>query len=922
MTLKFTRSKVLTTLIAALCVLAAVFAVSFSHSTFAEDGDGDGEGEVAPLEPGVYWEYTADDVEHTPANEVEWHSVQNGDYPFTYSSADYSNQLRAKIVTASGELTKTEYVVYKANDSEGMYLSYSGEFGGSSVTTLVNATEYTATVNGVPEDYNLTDEDKTVVFNIAALNVDSEDFMDYNGEGDENRLWALQLSGGTSALRDRTTYYDPDAEFSVEYGATVTTGAYYNAYVRYTGSAQTIVLNNDYLLKGVRLGAFDLSVSYKDGEQDTNTATGDAEKVNEITTTATITLNDNFLVANGQDYVEVRKIWYIVTINNALRMWDGNEYAEVAGWMYGDDVTDTFPVRPEHGDNAVLTLSKDGEVVERFATKYSGSSVVSSTVKYFQVKQSDGNYVIDESKALENGYYGKVLSSLGVGAYSINVYVPAYTSTSDHKHWWDNAEDASENIVFYPVSITFNFAVSCYELSVDRVSLSSQNKNTDIVITLLSNRVFYNGMDSNVPEVVVTFRGNVLEDDVDYKIESPNVRVGNAALIINGKGTFLGSVQFEDAYEIVQGTNSWEEVPGIMMWTYGSYNREINRISAIPAFLDNKNELWFKITTDKIGDKSVSDVLGEFRLVNGLVSDEVAAELSVLPVGTYYLFGTVNESTNYKRLAPRGVAFNVFRGVNSWNAAPTISSWTEGKFKAENLPFAQAMFGNDSLVLVVKDSNGKQVYNSESGLNILKSAKAGVYTLTATVAGTSDYTSLDFSATFVVFEKPGLPWWVTLLIVLGVLLVVALVIFILWKTGVFSILTENVMVKLRTQATVDATIAAIRANKRNEEAKQRVEELAKKEQEAAKRKERNEARKSQPALTTEQKAEALSEKAKKAAERAEKIRARSEAMQARAQRMLEKSGASAPTEAPVETEQPAAEQPEESAADTTESEDK
>ena len=920
MTLKFTKSKLITTLIAALLVLAAVFAVSFSRSAFADEDGDEGEDEK-PLEPGVYWEYTADDV--------NWYSIQDDDYPFTYSSADYSNKLRAKIVTASGELTKTEYVVYKANDSEGMYLSYSGQFGGGEVTTLVNATKYTATINGVPADYNLTDDDKTLIFNIATLDLGDTDFVDYNGEGDENRLWTLQLSGGTSALGDRTTYFDPDAVFSVEYGATVTTGAYYNAYVRYTGGAQTVVLNDNFLVKGVRLGAFGLSVSYMAGERATNTATGEAEKVNEITTTATITLNDNFLVANGQNYIEVTKVWYIVTINNAIRMWDGSITAEVAGWMYGNDMTGEFPLRPEHGDSAVFTLSKDGETVDRFAAKYNGDDAVSSTVAYFRVKQDDGNYVIDEGKQLENGYYGKLLSSLGVGAYSLNVYVPAYTSTSDHKHWWDSTEDVSEDIVFYPVSRSFNFNISSYLFTDATVRRSTESKPTaEVVITLLSDRVYYNGMDSNVPAAIVTFRGTELVPDVDYILESPNVNVGSATLVINGKGTtFSGSVYFENAYEIVQGTNSWEEVPGIMMWMYGNYKREINRISAIPTFLDNRNGLWFKITTDKLGDKPVSDLLGEFRLTDGLVSDEVAAELGALPVGSYYLFGTVNESTNYKRLAPRGVAFNVFKGYNAWNAAPSVASWTEDQFKAENMPYAQAQFGNDSLVLIVKDSSGKEVYNSYSGLNLLKSAKAGVYTLSATVKGTADYTGLDFSATFVVFEKPGLPWWATLLIVLGVLLVVALVIFILWKTGVFSILTENVMVKLRTQATVDATIAAVRANKRNEEAQKRAEELAKKEQEAAKRKERNEARKSQPVLTAEQKAEALSEKAKKAAERAEKIRARSEAMQARAERMLEKANASAAQAQPEQPEEPAAEQPtaeqpEQPATDNTQAEDK
>lgn len=176
----------------------------------------------------------------------EWKAMPQNGTPFTYNAVDYSGDVRA--VLTAGDVT--EYVYAPSEDTPAttnMYLTYAGTFEGSAVTALLNAASYTVTVAGYPNyTFNEGDDETTVTVAPRTLDLTASDFVDYAGVGDANRLWLLQLGGGaTSALRDRATYFDPDAQFSEEYGAKVVTGNLYNSYVRYTGSEQTIELNGE-----------------------------------------------------------------------------------------------------------------------------------------------------------------------------------------------------------------------------------------------------------------------------------------------------------------------------------------------------------------------------------------------------------------------------------------------------------------------------------------------------------------------------------------------------------------------------------------------------------------------------------------------------------------------------------------------------
>ncbi len=340
-------------------------------------------------------------------------------------------------------------------------------------------------------------------------------------------------------------------------------------------------------------------------------------------------------------------------------------------------------------------------------------------------------------------------------------------------------------------------------------------------------------------------------------------------------------------FDIGVADNSWDVTPNIVQWKYGDYNKEFNIIDGRAHFSDDDHQVIFTVAYDTKCERPIEG-LKDFTVTDGIVSDETAQKLGSLDVGVYFLVATVAESDNYSVLEPTAARFNVTQADNVWISTPVISSWTEGKYSTQNNKvMAQAKFGE--VVVKIRNSDGTVVYDSATGLNKLANAEAGEYILTASVKGGENYYGLpDYNYGFRIFDAPGLAWWVVLLIVLGVVAVIAAVLLILWKAGVFSILTDKMALAIRTKATVDATIASVRAAKQAEEARQKQEQAKAeeiKQQKAAKRKAAALAKKG---MSVEDKAAALEDKAKAANERAERIRARAEAMQARAERMRER----------------------------------
>lgn len=272
--------------------------------------------------------------------------------------------------------------------------------------------------------------------------------------------------------------------------------------------------------------------------------------------------------------------------------------------------------------------------------------------------------------------------------------------------------------------------------------------------------------------------------------------------------------------------------------------------------------------------------------------------------GEHTLIFMLNDGVHYRwKNASAGEAglkvnYTIQKALNEFIEAPDIVRWIEGKFnEEENCFIGASRFGNISYIITDTDDN--VIYDLSQNIDKRAGMKAGTYILKATVIGNDNYNGLTEAFTIRILEKVGLPWWATLCITVGALGVSALIIFILWKKGVFQILTEKIVVAIRTKASVDATIASVRTAKKMEEGRQSVAD--------AKRRERiEELRKraaQQRALPPEERAAQLEERAKSEAEKAEKSRKRSEQMQARAARLR---GVPAEEQQPADAEQEAA----------------
>lgn len=270
-------------------------------------------------------------------------------------------------------------------------------------------------------------------------------------------------------------------------------------------------------------------------------------------------------------------------------------------------------------------------------------------------------------------------------------------------------------------------------------------------------------------------------------------------------------------------TNGWIQTPNIMRWCYGEYNPSVNLIVAEAEH----NTPVFCVTTDAQGELPVNDVLKNFTAQNGIVSTSVAAELAKLNAGEYYLCAKVEGTDEYGGLNPAPMKFVISQGDNVWITSPEIVSWEEGKFnEKDNALKAVAKFGNENMRVVIYRSGDKSdvIYDSLKAIDNRAKAKAGSYEITVSVDGTSNYKALSKTFTFNVFKKAGMPWWSAVMTAFAALGLTFLALALLHQKGVIQILSGKIYIAMRNRATIDATIAAVRANKIAKEAKRNDEE--------------------------------------------------------------------------------------------------
>ena len=604
-------------------------------------------------------------------------------------------------------------------------------------------------------------------------------------------------------------------------------------YSPYRATALTIALNGDYKL-AVNGETKALSELYDLENADYNNATvyggaNGSEPVNTSVTAASLT---------GEDALTLNKQWMVATLCNDIKGGIPANYLGLVGGSRGFATKANVELlAPEKGNAVIYDFISEGTnkaiAVVRTGDGYSYYHAPLAGENVYDINYDVSWDFTSEDAVADVNYINYTLRRLDAGDYTLRI-VAMSPSAQDSNY-------KAGDIYYASSSQTIAFSVTPQPIDGD-----SFLKTFGSVPVPMPNTVTYTGSNEWLNNLDFDLRidGLKMEKGKDYIIEATSYDVGFVDLLIIGQGNLKNTYTLTNAMQITPAINDWDILPSITPWSYGDYDKTINKIVGLPKFplvvtADNISDITFRIVllgangveteVEGLGDIHflLPDESGEY-----LVSDEIAAKLAALNVGSYRLYASVYGVTggtsitsldrDYYQLEERFVNFNITKNQNSWgaNSVPTIVSWTAGKYNPEvNVITATDRFGNEA-ILIIRDGEGEIVYSNDpkyadqpfSKLDVLKKFKAGYYTLEAKVKGTENYEDLDTLIAFTI-ARNGLPTWAVILIVVGALSVVALTFGLLHQKGVLQMLTGKVIISMRTRANVDATLAAIRAAK-------------------------------------------------------------------------------------------------------------
>lgn len=509
------------------------------------------------------------------------------------------------------------------------------------------------------------------------------------------------------------------------------------------------------------------------------------------------------------------------------------------------------------GDNTVYNTTAAGVV----GTYISQAANLSRTGEWAKADYADlyGNFVIRFNLA-GNDVYSETINVTAAGEYTVyyEIYALNYNSSIEGVSRYD-----------------YKFTLIKYHV-VDIPDVSENNKD----LTYTGSTVLPTVAESEYYEVIWMDSEYVTGGTHHVKLSLYDAKLTRWAGHEEDK---LTEVVVD--YEVKAADNGFTVSLNMLGWSYEGYS-VANNIRAILKF-GTVDIIKFTVTL-KTTTTAINSTLENFTIsADGAVEDEVAEELNKLDAGSYVLRATIAGNTNYNGFKDQ-VEFTVLKASNAWATGDEdliLPSWIVGQYKKDENPIVVNAEHGDAQYRI-EDIDGNVYYDStDENANLeeaLNKMAVGKYLLIAWVNETANFSKLEErSFTIQVLERVGLPWWATLLITVGALAVAALILFILWKKGVFQILTEKLFVAIRTRASVEATIASVRAAKMMEEGRQSVAEAKRRERLEELRKKAQEEREMSP----EERAAKLEAKAQVDAAKAEKLRKRSEAAQKRADKM-------------------------------------
>ena len=230
---------------------------------------------------------------------------------------------------------------------------------------------------------------------------------------------------------------------------------------------------------------------------------------------------------------------------------------------------------------------------------------------------------------------------------------------------------------------------------------------------------------------------------------------------VYGNYTGLTSDPVEVTVDVAR--NYWANNLNLIRWTNGSFDPQVNVITATPTFGERVTLSIYKYV-----DANEVPVAGleNIQISKGGVIQGTAAEiLSTLDAGSYVLKASVVREVvgydddnkpcyNYSELNGE-IDFVIQMATNYWQKTPYIQRWIVGEQIFE--PTAEPTFGNPRFVIT--NNNGDVLYdaiivngNRNVTVNKLVTAMPGWHKLTTTVESDGvNYTSLNATMRFRVF---------------------------------------------------------------------------------------------------------------------------------------------------------------------------
>lgn len=656
-------------------------------------------------------------------------------------------------------------------------------------------------------------------------------YTDADGDTHSEGLWS-GLHGENNEPIKYLAWDDATNSFILRKGTDAEAEKYY--YSPYRATDLTIALNGNYKL-AVNGETKALSELYdlKNAVYNNATVYGGANGSETVNTSVTA---DSLI---SEDALALDKQWMVATLCNDIKDGIPANYLGLVGGSRGFATKANVELlAPEMGNTVIYDFvdannNNKAIAVVRTGDGYSYHYAPLNGDNIYGIAEGTWEFT-SEDAIMDVNYINYTLRRLDASDYTLKIV--AYTTCGENSNY------KAGDIYYASSSQTIKFSVTPQPIDGD-----SFLKTFGSVPVPRPNTVTYTGSNEWLNNLDFDLRidGLKMEKGKDYIIEASSYNVGFVDLLIIGQGNLKNTYTLTNAIQITPAINDWDVLPNITPWKYGDYDKLTNQIVGMPKFplavtADNINDVTFRIVL--LGENGVEiDIEGlnsiHFVLPDDsgkyLVSDEVAAKLDALGVGTYRMYASVYGVTagtattsmdrDYYQLEERFVNFNVIKNENGWdseNGLPSIVSWTAGKYDRNiNIITAMDRFGNEAII-VIRDHNDEMVYSNDpryvdqpfGNLDALKKFKAGLYTLEAQVKGNDNYGDLSATIRFTV-ARNGLPTWAVILIVVGALSVVALTFGLLHQKGVLQMLTGKVIISMRTRANVDATLAAIRAAK-------------------------------------------------------------------------------------------------------------